>query len=105
MQQTKQNMLCAHVGMIQGFCFFHRQGEDLLNTRRIRNLSDHLLVRPSSHLFFHFHSHGFQIKSEPLKDVHGDPLAQVDQAEQQVLCADEVMVKTIGFSSSQCQHL
>src|SRR6266853_4567818 len=98
-------MFCSDIGVIQGFCFFDGQSEDLLDTRRIRNVSDHLLVRSSADLFFHFHAHGFQIESKLLKHIDGDPLAELDQAEQQVLGADKGMVKAIGFLPREREHL
>ena len=68
-------MFRAHVRVIQSFGFFDGQGENLLYARRIRNVSDHLLVRSSADLFFDFHAHGFKIESELLEHIDGDPLA------------------------------
>ena len=40
-----------------------------------------------------------------LEDVDGDALAELDQAEQQVLGADVVVVEAVGFLARQREHL
>ena len=40
-----------------------------------------------------------------LQDIDGDALAQLDQAEQQMLGADEIVVEAVGFLARQRQHL
>ena len=73
--------------------------------RRIGNVPDHFLVGARPDLLFDFHSNGVQIQAHLLEDVDGDPLAELDQAEQQMFGADKVMIKSVGFLARQCQNL
>ncbi len=72
----------------------------------IRDVADHLLIGTRADLLFDLHADGFKISSpEFLQDVHGDTLPQLDQPEEQMLRAHEIMVEPVGLLSRQRQHL
>ena len=104
-QQAEQNVLGADVSMIQRLGLLGGEREHFLHPRRVRNVTDHLLIRTGAHLLLDFHADGFQIEAHLLEHVHGDALAQLDQTEQQMLGANEVVVETIRLLARQGQHL
>ena len=50
-------------------------------------------------------ANGFEVETHLLQDAYGYALSQLDQAQQQVLGADVVVVEAIGFLAGQGQHL
>ena len=104
-QQAKQNVLCADISMVEGLGFFAGQREHFLHARSIGDVPDHLLVGSGADLFLDFHTNGFEVEPELLEDVDGHALAELNQAEQEMFGADEIMVKTVGFLPRQREHL
>ena len=98
-------MLSPHVSVVQRFGFLGGQGQDLLDPRRVRDVADHLLIGAGADLLFDLHADGLEVEPEFLKDIDGHALAQFDQAEQQMLGADEIVVEPVGFLTGQRQHL
>src|SRR3954464_15245477 len=98
-------MFGAHVSMIQRLGFVGGQREDLLYAGRIGNVADDLLVRAGADLLLDFHADGLEIKAHFLEDIDRDALAELDQAEQQMFGADEIMVKAVGLLTRQSEHL
>src|SRR5204863_9851804 len=80
-------------------------GQHLLYSRGIGNVTDHLLIGAGADLLFDFHADGLQVKAEFLEDIDGDTLAQLDEAEQQVLGTHEIMVEAVSLLARQRQHL
>ena len=104
-QQAEQDVLGADVGVVERLGFLGGERQHLLDARRVRDVADHLLVRPGADLLLDLHADGFEVEAHLLQDVDGDALAQLDQAQQQVLGADEVVVEPVGFLARQRQHL
>src|SRR5260221_3226438 len=104
-QEAEQNVFGAHISVVERLGFLGRKRQHLLHARGVRDVADHLLVGAGADLFFDFHAHGFEIQTELLQDVHGDALAEFDQAEQQVFGADKIVVEPVGFLPGQRQHL
>jgi len=64
-----------------------------------------LVSVPVPTCFFHGGAHRFEVEPHLLQHAHRDPLPEFDQTEQDVLRADIVMMKTVGFLPGQRQHL
>src|SRR6266481_1546983 len=98
-------MFSADVGVIQGFGFFGGESEDFFDTRCVRNVADHLLIGTRANLCFGFHANGLEVKPELLKHIHCHALAELDEAQQQVLGADKIMIEPVGFLARQSKNL
>jgi hypothetical protein len=98
-------MLGAHVSMVQGLGLFVRQGQDFLDARRVGDVAHHFLVGPGANLLLHLHPDRVQLDVHFLEDVDGHALTQADQAEQQMLGTDEVVIEAVGFLARQGQDL
>ena len=68
-------------------------------------LPDHLGLRAGADLLLDFHADGFEVEPHLLEDVDGDALPELDQAEQQMLGADVVVVEAVGFLAGERQDL
>src|SRR5262249_34947785 len=91
--------------MIERLGFLPRQREHFFDARRVWDVADHLRLRAGTDLFFHFHPHSLKIESHLLQDVHGHALTKLYQSEKQMLGADVVVVKSVGFLASKRQNL
>src|SRR2546423_5168415 len=91
--------------MVQRLRFLPRQRQYLLHPRRVGNVADHFRLRPRPDLLLDFHPHSLEIEPHLLEDVDGHALPQLDQAEQQMLGPDVIMIEAIGFFSSESQDL
>ena len=91
--------------MVERLGFLAREREHLLHPRRVRDVADHLGFRPGTDLLLDFHPHGFEIEPHLLEDVDGHALPQFDQAEQQMLGPDVIVIEAIGFFAGKSQHL
>ena len=80
-QQTEQYMFRADVRMVERLGFFGCQSENLLDTRCVRDIANHFLIRSRADLLLDLHADGLQIQSELLENVHRDTLPQLDQSE------------------------
>ena len=98
-------MLRADVRVIEGFGFLACEGEDLLHAGRVRDAALGLGFLTGADLLFDGVAHGFEIKAHLLKDADGDALAELDQSQEDVLGADVIVVKAVGFLAGQRQHL
>ena len=81
------------------------QREHFLYAWRVGNVTNHFLVRTGSNLSLDLHPYGFEIQTHLLKNIDRHALAQCNQAEQQMLCADEIVTKAISFPARQREHL
>ena len=104
-QKPKQNVFGADVGMIERFGFLAGEGQDFFHARRVGNVSDHLGFRSRANLLLHFHSHGLQIETHFLQNVHRHALPQLDQSQKQMLGADVIVVEAVGLLASERQDL
>ena len=98
-------MLGANVGMIEGFRFLARERENFFHARRIRNVADHLGLRPGTDLLLDFHPHGFEVEPHLLQDVDRNALPELDQTQQQMLGPDVIMVEAVSFFAGKRQNL
>ena len=98
-------MFGADVRVVERFGFLAGERQDLLDTRGVRDVPDHLLVRPGADLFFDFHANGFQVQTQFLEDIDGDALPQFDQAQQEMFGADKIVVEPVGFFARQREDL
>ena len=104
-QQAEQDVLGADVGVIERLGFLARERENFLHARRVGNVADHLGLGPGADLLLDFHADGFEVETHLLENVDGDALPELDQAEQQMLGADVIVVEAVGFLAGQRQHL
>ena len=104
-QQAQQEMLGAHVGMIEHLGFFTRQGEHFFHSRRVRDIAHHLRFRTRAHLFLHFHAHGFEVEPHLLQHIDRNSLPELDQAQKQMLGAHIVVVEPVRFLASKSENL
>ena len=98
-------MLGSNVRMIQGFRFLPGKSQDFFYPRRVGNVADHFRLRTGPDLLFHFHADGLEIEPHLLQDVDGNALPELDQAEQQMLGPDVIVIEPIGFLSRKLQNL
>ena len=104
-QEPEQNVLGADVGMIERLRFLAGERENFFHARRVRNVADHLGLRPGADLLLDFHPHGFEVETHLLQDVDGHALPELDQAEQQMLGPDVIVVEAVGFLAGERQDL
>ena len=104
-KQAKQNMLGADVSMIERFGFLLSQRQDFLHARRIGNVAPHLLVGPCANLLLHLLANASQVEAEFQKDINRHTLTQLEESEQDVFGADEVVVEAVGFLARERKYL
>src|SRR5947209_10607184 len=98
-------MLGADVRVVKSLGFLGGERENFLHARRVGNIADHLLIGAGAHLLLDFHANGFEVEAEFLENVDGDALAQLDEAEQKMLGAHEIVVEPIGFFAGKRENL
>src|SRR5262245_40244954 len=98
-------MFCPDVGMIERLCFLTGKSEHFLNARSVRNVADHFGFRSGTNLFLDLHSHGLEIETHLLEDVDCDTLPKLDQAEEEMLSANVIMIEPISLFTGQRQNL
>lgn len=104
-KQSEQDVLGADIGMLQGFGLLAGEGEDLLHAGRVGDIAGHLVLLAGADLFLDLLADGLEVEAHLLEDIHRDPLAQLDQAEQEMLGADIVMVEAVGLLAGKGQNL
>ena len=104
-QQAEEDVFGADVRMVEALGLLAGQREHFFDSRRVRNVADHLGLRSAADLLFDFHAHGLHVETHLLQHVHGNSLAELDQAEEQVLGPDIIMVEAVGLFPGQGQHL
>ena len=104
-EEPEQDMLGANVGMIEGLRLLARQGEDLLHARGVRNAALGLGLLPGAHLLLDGRADRLKVQPHLLQDAHGDALPELDKPQEDVLGADVVVVKTIGFLAREREDL
>jgi len=98
-------VLRADVGVMKGLSFLAGQSQNLFHAWGIGDIAGDLGVRSGADLLFHFHPNRFQIESHFLKDVDGDALSELDQAEKDVFRAHVVVVEAVGFLAGEGEDL
>ena len=98
-------MLGADVVVVEVAGFFDRVLDDLLGPRRLRQLAHRDHVGPALDELLDLEADLAQVDVEVLQDVGGDAAAFLDQAEQDVLGADVLVVEALGLLIGQLHHL
>ncbi len=100
-QQAEQDVLGADVAVIECLRFLAREREDFLHARSIRDITRHLGVGTGTDLLFHFDADGLQVEAELLQHIDRDTLAELDQAEEQVLRAHVIMIEAVRLFAAK----
>src|ERR1041385_5799570 len=98
-------MFGAYVRVIEGFGFLGGKSENFFDARRIRNVADHFLIGTGTHLLLDLHANRFQVETQLLKNIDGDALAELDEAEQQMLGPHKIVVEPIGLFAGKSENL
>ena len=104
-EQAEQNVLGADVAVVERLRLLAGQRQHLLHARRVGNAAGRLGLRAGADLLLDGGAHGLQVEPHLLEHADRDPLPELDQAEQDVLRADVVVVEAVGFLAGQRQHL
>ena len=104
-QQAKQDVLGAHVGVVQRLGFLFGKLEDFFHPWGVGDVAGQFLVRACADLFLDLQPDGLEIEPHLLQDIYGNPLAKVYQAKQQMLGPHETVVEPIRLLPRQRQHL
>ena len=104
-QQAKQDVLGAHVSVVQRLGFLFGKLEDFFHPWGIGDVAGQFLVRAGADLFLDLQPDGLEIEPHLLQDIYGNPLAKVYQAKQQMLGPHETVVEPIRLLPRQRQHL
>ena len=96
-------MLSADVVVAQLQCFTQREFEHLLGAGRERDVPARCLLTLTDDLF-DLRAHGFERDAKALKCLRSDAFALVDQAEQDVLGPDVVVVEHARFFLRKHDH-
>ena len=102
--QTEEQVLRADVVVAQPSRLVDRKLDHALGARRQADLADHgSIPAPDDELDRRPHLRQFDV--HVLKDARGDALALADEAQEQVLRADVVVVEPLRLVLGECQDL
>ena len=73
------------------------EGEHLLHTRRVGDVAGHLVLLPGADLLLDLLTDSLKIEAHLLQNIHGNPLTQLDEAQQEMLGADVVVIEAVGL--------
>ena len=104
-EQPQQDVLGAHVVMVEVPRLFHRVFDHLLGPRRLRQLAHGDHVGPALHELFHLQADLAQVDVQVLQHVGRHPAALLDQAQQDVLGADIFVIEPLGLLIGQLHDL
>ena len=104
-QQTEENVLRAHVVVVEIPRLFHRILDDFLGPRGLRQLAHGDHVGTTLHKLFDFEPDLAEIDVEILQHVRRDAAALLDQTQQDVFGADILMVKPLCLLIGQLHDL
>ena len=102
-QETEENAFGADVIMMKRFGLLGRKRQDFLYSRGVRDVAGHLLVGTRANHLFDLAPDSLEIQAHISEHVHGDALAEPDQAEQEMFCADEIVIEAVGFLARQSE--
>ena len=104
-QQSQQDVLGAHVVVVQIPRFLHRVLDDLLGPRRLRQLAHRDHLGTALDQLLDLQTDLAQVHVEVLQHVGGHAAAFLHQAEQDVLRADVLVVEPLCFLIGQLHDL
>ena len=91
--------------MVERLGFLVGECEDLLDAWCVGDVASGLLRRTRAHLFFDLHPHGIELEAHAFEHIHRDPLAELDETQQQVLGTDIRMVEAVCLLACKGQYL
>ena len=103
-KQAQQNVLGADVVVIEVAGLLHRILDHLLGPRSLRELAHRDHVGSALNELLDLHADFPKVDVEVLEHVGGDPAALLDEAEQDVLGADVLVVEPLGLLVGQLHH-
>lgn len=98
--QAEQDVLGPDVVVAELKCLTQRELKDLLRPRSERDVSRRCLL-PLADDLLDLLAHGFEADAQALQSLGRNPLALVDEAQEDVLGADVVVVEHPGLFLSQ----
>ena len=104
-EKTQQDVLGAHIRVLQALGFLTRQCEDFFDARGVGDIAHHFGLGAGADLFLDFHAHGLEVEAHFLKDINGNTLSELDQPEKQVFGADIVVIEAVGFLAGEGENL
>ena len=104
-QQAQQQVFGADVVVVEVACLLDGVLDDLLGPRRLGQLAHGDHVGPGLDDLLDLQADLAQVDVEVLQDVGGDAGAFLDQAEQDVLGADVLVVEALRLLVGQLHHL
>ena len=101
--EAEQQVLCADVVVAEAAGLVDRELDDLLGARREADLAhDGAIAAADDEL--DGGADLVELDAEVGEDLRRDALAFADEAEEEVLCADVVVVEAEGFFLGECQN-
>ncbi len=100
--QAEQQVFCANVIMIQAASFIDGELNHLFGTGSQTNLAQDDTISPANDVF-NGAPNFVEIDAEVTQDFRSNALAFAHQAEQQMFCADVVVLEALGFFLSEAQ--
>ena len=104
-EEAEKQMLGADIRMVEGLGFLVSKGKDFFHAGRVRNVSRSLLWRAGSYFLLDLHADGFEFQAHAFQHVDGHALAELDEAEQQMLGTYIGMVESVCFLSGKSEDL
>jgi len=91
--------------MVKSLGLFACKRENFLDSRSVRDVTDHLCLRVGANVFFDFHADGLEVEAHLLENVYGNSLSEFYQPEQKVFSSHIIMVKPISLLTRKRQYL
>ena len=83
--------------MLERFRLLAGEGEHLLHARRVGNVAGHLVLLTGADLLLDLLADSLEIQPHLLKNIHGNSLAQLDEAQQEMLGANVVVIEAVSL--------
>jgi len=98
-------VLGADIGVVQGLGLLGGQRQHLLDPGRVRDVAARFGLAAAPDLLLDLLADGIEVEPHLLQHIDGNPLPQLDEPQQQVLGADEIVVEAIGLLARQGKDL
>ena len=104
-EEAEEDVLGPDVAVIERFGLFAGEGEDLFDPGSVGDVAHHFGLRTIPDLLLDFEAHGLEIQIHLLEDIDGNALSQFDEAEEEVLRPDVVVIKPVRLFSGEGEDL
>ena len=104
-KEAQQNMFRAHVGMVQRAGLTTGQRQHFLDARGKRHVAHGFGFGADADCFFDFQPDRFKVHAHFLENVDGNPLAERDEPEQNMLGSHVPVVEPIRLLAGQLKNL